>query len=751
MSKAKGSIFNPLLKASITMKFAIMMGGFMLILLSTIGATFWTSTLQEGDTRVINVAGRQRMLSQKMTKEAMALLRGNAKKSDILSTAKQFDNSLNDLISGNPEENIPPTKEADIKAQLNTVKTMWVKFYKNLTQLLDIADKRAAAYSAISETNLTLLKDMNDAVFMMEQEALDARTINLAGRQRMLSQKMAKEALLLESGEAEATDFQATVSLFDETLNGLIGGSKALGLRSMKSSAVLAQLRKVEERWNIFRGNAENLIALAEPSAKYVNYILNNNVPLLKEMNKAVLQYEKSATAKVTYLKVIQLILLAITMLFFGIGWFFVTNPIVRSFNSITEDLSHKSEDIEGVTREIHDGVETQTSIVQTATKDLEYMILNIIQGSITMSVEKQTEIARAFGEFLKHFVERTSAEIAMGMMSVSQQSSEARQGVEKFVSELTSVEGNIKSQEAAIEEMVEALKSIVSANEEIKIKAHSSTAAADKATSRAFAGQEKIGLISEQLQEIGKASEGIRDVTNSLATITESIKILALNMSLKVEDIKDDTGKSYGFEAMSAKVQQLAEEVEGLLARSREMIIPTIEGIAKVSGDANQANEMIAEVTSAIKAADDESRAITEKIEKQASGIDRVELEAENLRILAHKTTETVEAQASLAKDVDIMLKDASELIDSVNKQTSDSVEGARKVNDMMDQLSETVISIEGGTGDLTEKSTEISDMFNSIMDLANKNKGGAERLGIVNSSVRDVSRRLSDIVKGA
>lgn len=751
MSKAKGSIFDPLLKTSINTKFAVMMGGFMLILITTIGATFWTSTLQEGDTRVINVAGRQRMLSQKMTKEAMALLRGNAKKADILSTAKQFDSSLNDLISGNPKENIPPTKEADIKAQLGKVKTMWAKFYKNLTQLLDLADERAAAYSAISETNLTLLKDMNDAVFMMEQERLNARTINLAGRQRMLSQKMAKEALLLESGETKAEDFQATVNLFDQTLKGLIDGSKELGLGSMKSAAVLSQLRKVEERWTLFRGNAENLIALVEPSAKYVNYILNNNVPLLKEMNAAVLQYEKAATAKVTYLKIIQLILLAITILFFGIGWFFVTNPIVRSFTTIAEDLSHKSEDIEGVTKEIHDGVETQTGIVQTATKDLEYMILNIIQGSITMSVEKQTEIARAFGEFLKHFVERTSAEIAMGMMSVSQQSLEARQGVEKFVSELASVEGNIKNQEAAIEEMVEALKSIVSANEEIKLKAHSSTAAADKATSRAFSGQERIGLISEQLHEIGKASEGIRDVTNSLATITESIKILALNMSLKVEDIKDDTGKSYGFEAMSAKVQQLAEEVEGLLTRSKEMIIPTIEGIAKVSGDANQANEMIAEVTSAIKAADDESRAITEKIEKQAAGIDRVELEAENLKILARKTTETVEAQTLLAKDVDIMLKDASELIDSVNKQTSDSVEGARKVNDMMDQLGETVISIEGGTGDLTEKSTEISDMFNSIMDLANKNKGGAEKLGVVNSSVRDVSRRLSDIVNGA
>ncbi|MDT8318254.1 MAG: type IV pili methyl-accepting chemotaxis transducer N-terminal domain-containing protein, partial [bacterium] len=253
MSKAEDSNFDLLLKTSITTKFAIMMGGFMLILMATIGATFWTSTMQEGDTRVINIAGRQRMLSQKMTKEAMAMLRGEVKKAEILATAEQFEKSLGNLISGNPKEKIPPTKEAHIKAQLGKVKAIWVKFYENLTKLADIADQRAAAYSAISETNLTLLKDMNDAVFMMEQEGLDARTINLAGRQRMLSQKMAKEALLMEAGEAKAEDFQATVNLFDVTLRGLIDGSKELGLGSMKNAAVLSQLRKVEERWNAFR------------------------------------------------------------------------------------------------------------------------------------------------------------------------------------------------------------------------------------------------------------------------------------------------------------------------------------------------------------------------------------------------------------------------------------------------------------------------------------------------------------------
>jgi len=750
MIRAIKFIFNPLLKLSISAKFGIMMGGFMLILASTIVATFWTTDMQKDDAKIINIAGRQRMLSQKVAKEVMALIKGNVTKKEVLNTANLFGSSLDWLISGNEAEGIPGTKEGEIRNQLLKVKSIWADYRVTLSKLADIIDGRETAYTAIIDTNLLLLSDINDAVFMMEQEKLDARTINIAGRQRMLSQKMTKEVLLQEAEKVTSQDLLKTIDLFEKSLHSLIDGSEELGLQPMKNPAILSQLRKVEERWLLFRENAKKLIELAEPSKNYVNFLLSNSAMLLKEMNTAVGQYETAFSAKVTYLKGIQLLLLIITLSFFGIGWFFVTNPIVRSFSAVSDDLSARSSDIESVTGEINEGVTSQTDIVHSATKDLENMIINIIQGSITLSVEKQAEISKAFSDFLKHFVERTSAEIAMGMMSVSQQSSEARKGIEDFISEIESVEKNIKSQEKAIEEMVVALKSIVGANEEIKIKARVSMEAADKATSRAFEGQERIEHISGELREIRNSSEGIRDVTNSLATITESIKILALNMSLKVEDIKDDTGKSYGFEAMSAKVQQLAEEVEGLLSSSKELIIPTIEGIEKLSNDAVQTKEMITEVSKAVKAADDESRLISDRIGKQASDIDRVEIEAENLKSLAHNTTLAVEAQSALAKDLDMMLKEMAELIDTVSTQTNESVDGARKVNEMMDQLRGTVVNIENGTGDLAEKSTEISDMFNSIMDLANRNRGEAEKLDIVTTSVRDVSKRLSDVVNG-
>lgn len=415
-----------------------------------------------------------------------------------------------------------------------------------------------------------------------------------------------------------------------------------------------------------------------------------------------------------------------------------------------TERLTSDSRATEQIFAEISEGTKKQTDVVHTATGELEDMIINIIQGKISISVDKQSEIAKVFADFLKNFVERTTVEIAMGMMSISQQSKDARTGVEDFVREISAVEANIRAQEGAISGMVDALKSIVEANNEIKGKARSSTDAADKATVQAHSGQDRIEAISEQLQEIRKASVGVKEITDSLAKITEGIKILALNMSLKVEDIKDDTGKTYGFEAMSAKVQKLAEDVEGLLESSKSMLIPTILGIEKVSIDAGQARELIAEVVRSIKMADDQSKAIAVQIVMQGANVDRVEIEAENLRSLAHKTTLAVEAQGALSRDVDSLLKDSETLIDSVNAQTQEASEGARRVNQMMGQLKQTLASIEDGTGELTEKSSQISDMFDSIKGLAVKNMNGAEKLAGVTASIREVSRRLSEVVKG-
>jgi methyl-accepting chemotaxis protein len=526
--------------------------------------------------------------------------------------------------------------------------------------------------------------------------------------------------------------------------------SLARAMNDLSGEEAVASLKELEKRsqdlLKLFEGTEVNRDEVEAKLSRVRASLENFREHSLKKMDEKF-KASKTSLGRALFIVVILTLMAIVGMVILGL---ILSRAVGTPVSKETERLIKNSKDVEKVFGEISSGTKRQTDVVQVATKELEDLIINIIQGSISLSVDKQAEIAKTFAEFLRHFVERTSVEIAMGMMSVSQQSKEARKGIEDFIREVATVEGNIRAQEEAIEEMVNALRSIVDANKEIKEKVHGSTEAADMATLKAFSGQERIGMISEQLQGVRISSEGVREIMDSLAKITEGIKILALNMSLKVEDIKDDTGKTYGFEAMSEKVQKLAEEVEGLLERSKDMIIPTIQGIERVSLEANNARGLIDDVVRSIKTADDQSKAIAAQINKQASDIDRVEVEAENLRALAHKTTLAVEAQGALARDVDGLLKDSETLIESVNLQTQEASEGARKVNQIMGQLRQTVTSIEEGTGKLTEKSSQISDMFEAIRDLAVKNMSGAERLEGVTASIVEVSNRLSRVVKG-
>ena len=79
---------------------------------------------------------------------------------------------------------------------------LWSTFEPNLDAVLK-GDTSKAVLEKIARENLPLLKNMNAAVQMYASESgskLDpamATTINLAGKQRMLTQKMTKELLLV--------------------------------------------------------------------------------------------------------------------------------------------------------------------------------------------------------------------------------------------------------------------------------------------------------------------------------------------------------------------------------------------------------------------------------------------------------------------------------------------------------------------------------------------------------------------------
>ena len=251
-----------------------------------------TQTKQQSGV-VINLAGKQRMLTQKMSKESLFIAKGidvEANTANLKKTAALFDKTLQGLINGDASLNLPKTENKEILAQLQKVTDLWTPFKVNIEKVIaGNADK--ATLEAIAKENLPLLKNMNMAVQMYAKASgskLDpqmAKTINVAGRQRMLTQKMTKELLLVANGidaDANKENIKKTAALFDKTLNELTG--------NCKNADIKAQLGVVKKTW----GDYAPIINGVDTSDAALKKAEALNMTLLKESNKAVKMFEAS-------------------------------------------------------------------------------------------------------------------------------------------------------------------------------------------------------------------------------------------------------------------------------------------------------------------------------------------------------------------------------------------------------------------------------------------------------------------------
>ncbi len=261
---------------------------------------------------VLNLSGKQRMLTQKMSKEIMLIALGqdtDANVQNLAKTAALFDKTLAGLRDGDADLGLPPTSNARIVRQLDKVRDIWTGFHATVDEIVGAGSVTPDQVAVVASSNLPLLKQMNKCVKLYEKDASTAGlesdpglavTINLSGKQRMLTQKMSKEFLLCAYGhekEQNQLSLMETYSLFERTLTGLLDGDATLDLPGTKNPAIRDQLVVVQGLWSSFKPIVEKGATSDSISAADIAEIAGANLPLLKQMNKAVGMYEKEAAS----------------------------------------------------------------------------------------------------------------------------------------------------------------------------------------------------------------------------------------------------------------------------------------------------------------------------------------------------------------------------------------------------------------------------------------------------------------------
>jgi signal transduction histidine kinase len=184
-------------------------------------------------------------------------------------------------------------------------------------------------------------------LYMQQKQDHDSVSINLAGRQRMLSQKMTKEILLFTRGACSVENVLNTVKVFDKTLRALTyGGDVPLDLAQTtfttlpapETRAVAAQLKIVESIWRSFSEIARSYLTEKTPSS--LAYLKGNNGLLLQEMNRAVFLMDEDAAAKIASMRSVLISGSAVLFLLFLFTLFIVRKNVQIIFEQLQQSYN---------------------------------------------------------------------------------------------------------------------------------------------------------------------------------------------------------------------------------------------------------------------------------------------------------------------------------------------------------------------------------------------------------------------------
>ncbi len=203
---------------------------------------------QANQNHLITLAARNKMLSQQIAKEAVMMAYGSDRslhRARMLEAAKRFDAALTELQKADP----------DAKPVLEEVAAEWAPFYRHVKKghAVDVAYIIAHNEKLLRLSHKLTQTLKNGMVISDTLNKVVEHTLKIADRQRMLTQKMFKEKLLIHYGvdpKRNEVRLKGSIILFENGLKGLMEGERRRGLVKITNKKVHATLLEMWRLWS---------------------------------------------------------------------------------------------------------------------------------------------------------------------------------------------------------------------------------------------------------------------------------------------------------------------------------------------------------------------------------------------------------------------------------------------------------------------------------------------------------------------
>ncbi|WP_338760828.1 PAS domain S-box protein [Bernardetia sp. ABR2-2B] len=261
--------------------------------------------------------------------------------------------------------------------------------------------------TAISMIAIALIVSQFVVQGFLKNQQDDAKVINISGRQRMLSQKITKEALVVSNQNTEENrkQLQKTFELFEESHLNLTQKSNSLNFTSQYqlSDSINSFYEEITPLYNQIKEGVEALIKNNDTlqSNNGLSRTLTAEKKFLPLMNRIVFAYESEAKQKLKQLKNIELGIVIFSLLILVLEALFIFRPIVKyTKESIYQTLESN--------KELATTNEELTSTEEELKQNIEE--LETIQGNLVKAQAEQQNFVRLV-EHVDSFIAITDLE----------------------------------------------------------------------------------------------------------------------------------------------------------------------------------------------------------------------------------------------------------------------------------------------------------------------------------------------------
>ncbi len=411
--------------------------------------------------------------------------------------------------------------------------------------------------------------------------------INISGRQRMLSQRVTKQLLNYVStgNPIYLQKIEETAQQFSQALNVLKNGNKLI--ERVTNPEAVSALNKLIALWDPFNKHLNEILEIKDinnPRVKEaIDYIRQYNDKILKQANILTNIYAQISTSYIKHLKFFQLIMLAVGILFMGLGTWIVSKKVINPILDIipTVKLISKGE----LTQRINIKADAEL-------KELIDAINNMVDNLVGL---------------VKHIKTNANdvAEASYSLKDIGEEVAKTADIMESTVTEVAEVAEIVNDN---IQQVSMATQDLQTAADEIA----KSVAETARITNDA---QSKAQVTNEVIKRLGESSDKIGNIMKVITTIAEQTNLLALNATIEAARA-GEAGK--GFAVVANEVKELAKQTAEAATEITNMI-------QTIQGDTKEAVDSVEEITAIVANINDLANTIASAAEEQTATVSEI------------------------------------------------------------------------------------------------------------------------------